>query len=358
MPNAAITTARAASEGFSPLDEQLQLWDADWSEVLAKRAVWLVGLMGDDLAEELFSKLGGIDISDTSIWRRVAKWGEKIKAVEAARAAQASALPERDTVMRGESRSGPRMGVAMDGTMLYIRREGFKELKVGCTFEVEKRLARDKETGEDVEVVRSVNNSYVAHLGGPERLGELLWADASRRGFARAIDTIALGDAAPWIWNQVRQHFGSSRQAVDWYHAKEHLYAVGHLAHGEGSAEAVRWAKGMETPLYEGHARRVAMVIEALAERRTGDVAKKLRTEAGYFERNCRRMQYMELREDGWPLGSGMIESGCKQFGARFDGPGMRWSRAGAERLLPIRAAIMSRRFDELWSAAYKLPPK
>jgi hypothetical protein len=34
----------------------------------------------------------------------------------------------------------------------------------------------------------------------------------------------------------------------------------------------------------------------------------------------------------------------------------MRWSRAGLERLLPIRAAIMSHRFDELWQQAYHLP--
>ena len=39
--------------------------------------------------------------------------------------------------------------------------------------------------------------------------------------------------------------------------------------------------------------------------------------------------------QKGW-----LIDSG-KQFKARFSGAGMRWSRPGAERLLPIRAAIM-----------------
>jgi len=85
-------------------------------------------------------------------------------------------------------------------------------------------------------------------------------------------------------------------------------------------------------------------------------VAKELSTQAGYFETNQRRMQYMELWEDDWLIGSGVVESGCKQFRARFVGPGMRWSRAGAERLLPVRAAIMSQRFDTLWRAAYNSP--
>ena len=65
----------------------------------------------------------------------------------------------------------------------------------------------------------------------------------------------------------------------------------------------------------------------------------------------------MELREDGFPIGSGMVETGCKQFRARFTGAGMRWSRPGVERLLPVRAAILSQRFDAAWRAAYYSPP-
>lgn len=57
----------------------------------------------------------------------------------------------------------------------------------------------------------------------------------------------------------------------------------------------------------------------------------------------------MEMREEGWVISSGMVESGVKQFKGRFAGPGVRWSRLGAERLLPVRAAVMSQRFDQLW---------
>ncbi|NTU63380.1 MAG: hypothetical protein HGB05_08245 [Chloroflexi bacterium] len=63
------------------------------------------------------------------------------------------------------------------------------------------------------------------------------------------------------------------------------------------------------------------------------------------------------MREEGFPIGSGMVENACKQFRARLAGSGMRWSRPGLERLLLIRAAIMSQRFDALWQKAYHLPP-
>jgi len=52
-----------------------------------------------------------------------------------------------------------------------------------------------------------------------------------------------------------------------------------------------------------------------------------------------------------------MVESGAKQFKARFCGPGMRWSRQGAENLLPVRATVLSGRFDQMGDAAKNLPP-
>jgi len=63
------------------------------------------------------------------------------------------------------------------------------------------------------------------------------------------------------------------------------------------------------------------------------------------------------MREEDWLIGSGSVESAAKQYKARFAGPGMHWNRAGAERLLPVRSAIMSGRFDERWRQAYNSPP-
>ena len=68
-------------------------------------------------------------------------------------------------------------------------------------------------------------------------------------------------------------------------------------------------------------------------------------------------MNYLEMREEEWPIGSGVIESAAKQFKARFAGPGMRWSRHGAENLLPIRSAVLSNRFHDCWDATKNLPP-
>jgi hypothetical protein len=87
---------------------------------------------------------------------------------------------------------------------------------------------------------------------------------------------------------------------------------------------ARRWLRDHET-LLQGHAERLAQQLGQLAKKYP-EKAVALRREAGYFQDNYRRMQYLEMREEGFPIGSGMVESACKQFRARLAGPGMRWS--------------------------------
>jgi hypothetical protein len=272
------------------------------------------------------------------------------------------------------------MGVALDGALIYIRDEQWKELKIGDVFDVAVQSTRDSETGEVVDLAHAVNNRYVAYLGGPEMLGELLWAEARCCGWEQAQDTIVLGDGAAWIWNQAALHFGRSHQVVDWYHAKQHLAEAARLFKGEGTSSYQRWLNSRTTLLYQGHAARIAAELDKAARKppattdtssqttkvpsaaatpKSAPPAKQeaLAREAAYFRTNHLRMNYLEMREEEWPIGSGVIESGAKQFKARFTGPGMRWSRQGAENLIPLRAAVLSNHFDTSWAAAKNLPP-
>jgi hypothetical protein len=343
-------------EGLFPLDEQLQVHEGSCSAEVAKLSVWLCGQVTTENAETILEKLGGIVFSDSSIWRRVQTWGAKLQAQDTFERAAANALPPQGSVTPPAKTLPKEMGVGMDGVLISLRKEGFKELKVGNVFEITHCRETDAESGEVIENAHAIHPSYTAVLGGPEAFGQAVWAEACRREFPHARDNLVIGDGAVWIWNLTQEHFGSSRQVVDWYHATEHLHHAAHLIWGEGSAEALRWAKKMETPLYQGQAWQVAERIRDLATAHP-HAAKALQAEAGYFENNRRRMQYLELREDGFPIGSGMVESGCKQYRARFNGAGMRWSRPGAEHLIPIRTAILSGRFDERWACVSKSPP-
>ena len=146
-----------------------------------------------------------------------------------------------------------------------------------------------------------------------------IWADRRRWGKSclrkhgdatgcMCVNTEILGDGAPWVWNQAEEHFGGSQQAVDWCHAAQHLHAACDRLHPPDTPAAQRWLNKHTELLYQGHADQIAQALHATAQSQPGADA-----EAGYFETNHRRMQYMQLREDGWVIGSGMVESGCKQ---------------------------------------------
>lgn len=302
-------------------------------------------------------RIGHIEISASSVWRQAQKWGEVFGEVEEAERVLANAVPGQRDMLRLASRSEERMSVSMDGSMVHIRGEGWKELKVGCISEIEVRPTRDAEAGDVEDLAHAVRNSYRAHLGGPEIFGQLMWAEARRRNWEGALDTQAVGDGAPWIWNLVQEHFYDSQQVIDWYHAVEHLGETASLLKGEGTLAAQKWFNARETQLYQGHAQAIAQELSQ-AVKNGHPAAEELEKQGGYFHKNHRRMNYQELREAGWLIGSGMVESGAKQFKARFAGPGMRWSRSGAQKLLPIRTAIMSKRFDDCWHSAYKNSPQ
>lgn len=352
--NVAITTAPTVARGFFPLDEQLDLWEKHWSEQVAKQAVWLSGLVPFAQVEQVMREVGRIYISQSSVWRRVNRWGGKLQAVEALQQVKAYGFGEPETL--DPNRSLGRMGVAMDGTMVHIREEGWKELKVGCVFDVAPRRQFDPHTQEEIELGSAINNSYVAHLGGPVVFGSKLWAEARHRFWVHAEDSLTIGDGAVWIWNLVDEHFYTSHQLVDWYHATEHLANAAKIMHGEGAPAAKRWYRYWETKLYQGHVDQLVQALKRQAEQQPRQ-AEALHKETGYFHNNRKRMNYLDLRSEGYPIGSGMVESAGKQYKARFCGAGMRWSRKGADRLLPIRTAILSSRFDKMWRLAYNSPP-
>ena len=61
-------------------------------------------------------------------------------------------------------------------------------------------------------------------------------------------------------------------------------------------------------------------------------------------------MQYPQFQRDGWPIGSGMVESANKNVvEARLKGTGMHWERSHVNPLLALRAAVCNERWQEMW---------
>jgi hypothetical protein len=227
-------------------------------------------------------------------------------------------------------------------------------LKAGPVFRVAAAPVLNKQTLETEPVGHAQATHYLAHLGGPEAFGQRLWAEAKRQGWTQASDTQVVADGVAWIWNLVEDHYYDSHQVMDWYHATQHLHHAAEQRYGLIDSPAkTRWLTVQKDNLFEGQAEKIVQEIRYQADQTQNDA---LRQEAGYFETHKRRMNYLDLCTEGWLIGSGTVESGAKQYKARFSGPRMRWKRACLERLIPVRSAVMSGTYNQVWRSVYFSP--
>jgi hypothetical protein len=196
-----------------------------------------------------------------------------------------------------------------------------------------------------------------------EEFREKVTAEALKRGADKAQELVFLGDGAAWIWKTATGRFPHATQILDWYHAVEHLWQTGRAYFGCREKELWAWAKTQEQFLWTGN---VASVIDALKKvstalgapdenlsetARAGDARWIAHRNAGYFERNQARMDYPRYRDAGLPIGSGVVESGCKHVVAdRLKRTGMRWDESGAEHILALRCHDLNQRWDSIWS--------
>lgn len=336
--------------GSYPADEALQI-EGGYSPQLKRLMVKLAARLPYAEAEEVLAELAEVQVSDSTIWGQVQEVGKRAEAYLVEQAQQHAALPDPDEISRGIVSSTTNMGVSMDGAMFNVRGEGWKEAKIGCAFTfAPSAIQRSAKGDAPHEVVQADQISYVFHFGSPEPFGQRIWAEANRRGWMGARQKAVLGDGAPWIWNLATLHFSDSTHIVDWYHSKQHLWAAANLIHGVNSSAAAAFVEQHEDHLYCGQVDHITYAIEHANHTTSSDLNPYQRA-ANYFIVNQSRMQYAQFQQSHLPIGSGTVESGCKQFKARFTQSGMRWSHGGAVHLMPLRAAVMSKRFDDLWNA-------
>lgn len=332
----------AVAAGIFPLDEQLGLNETLYSKQMAQQMVWLSSLLPYTQSALVFERIGERVMPASSIWRQTQKYGSHLQAHVEQERGQVSV--ERIVLPDALYDHEQRKGVSMDGGFINIRAEGWRELKVGTVFDIETRLERNPQTQELDEMAHGVQVHYTAVLGSSKELTPALWALAVEQHLPTAKERAVIGDGAAWIWNVAEDVCPDGRQIVDWFHAVDHLSEAAHALYPDEKDEKKRkrWLKTYKEHLYMG---RIHKIISALTKRDRADLGI-------YFERHQRRMQYLEFREEGFPIGSGTVESGVKQFKERFCGTGMRWNRDNAHRMLVIRAASLSDDFDELWRLA------
>lgn len=185
--------------------------------------------------------------------------------------------------------------------------------------------------------------------GEPLELGRRLGWEALRGGLGRAQETLAVADGGKWIWNLVEDRWPHARQLLDFYHASEHLGALARASFPEAAAQT--WLRQRLHQLRHGQEKKVLRDIARLPRPR-GEAGEIVRKQQAYFASQGRRMNYQEISQRGWPIGSGAVESACRQSQGRFKRSGQFWTAQGFRHLSAIDEARRNGHWDEIWTPA------
>jgi len=230
--------------------------------------------------------------------------------------------------------------------------EDWRDMKVLCWFETENVPPAQRSARQRKQVaLRAKNLRYSCDITEADDFGKLLWATGCDLMADLCPELIFLGDGAGWIWNLVSRYYPHAIQIVDWYHAEEHLEAVASAAFPQ-DPDRSNWLEGVTQALWDGQVEQVISACQALAA-----YCELARKAAHYFYTHAERMRYDRFRTSGYMIGSGTVESGCKQIVTqRLKLPGAQWTVSGAVQTAKARAAWFSGHWQSLCHHRSALP--
>lgn len=345
-----------------PLLERLGVEVGHVSGSLARLIALLGVVVPYELASQLVVLFFGIHVPAMTVWRAVQRLGE---AAEQYTDEQVRFFgdPHHDAAAKGAG--PPAVVLGVDGCALGMqvrekrrRRKGnevlkplppveeghFREVKTGVLLLPEERV----ETSPGRRSV--LRRALVTCLGNADQVFDRLWAKLHEMAWL-GCDTVVVivGDGAEWIWNRATM-FEKRCEILDYWHAVEKAWEFARLRYGQGSTLASQWAGRIAKDLRAG---RVDAVIgrlkKLLLTTQEPEHQKLLEALIRYYTNNRERMRYDEYVRLGYGIGSGAVESSHKQVvHARLRQAGMRWSEAGARRLLALRVLLLNGQWSRL----------
>lgn len=354
--HAAVSRYRCLCCGYEcrPLLDVLGVEPGRISGALARLLALLATVAPFPLAARLASLLLGVNISPMGIWRVAQRMGEataryqdslsRYHADSRSAGADTQAAPAAVVLgvdgcslgMQVRSQRRRRKGGERLSPLPVIEEGRFREVKTGVVLLPSERV----ETSPGRRSV--VRRFLVTCLGDADAIFARLYAQLRELGWVGAHTVVVIvGDGAEWIWNRAPM-FVRRCEILDFWHALEHAWEFAQLRYGQGSAQADAWVHTLAEDLRTGKVQDVIARLKRLRPR-TPELRQSLQTLIHYYSENATRMHYDEYLRLGYGIGSGAVESAHKQVvHARFRQAGMRWSEAGARRLLALRLLLLN----------------
>ncbi len=193
--------------------------------------------------------------------------------------------------------------------------------------------------------------SYFARLSDAATFSDQASGEIRPRGVERAQEVAAVTDGAEWISGFVRSHRADALHILDFAHAAGYVHAIKEAIEASGVHIPAKWEEGVLHRLKHAGPQRVLAHLAFLSQH---FAAAPMGEALQFLQKRREHMQYPHFRQQGWPIGSGMVESGNKVvIQARLKGAGMHWRRENVNPMLALRMALCNERWPESWHAQH-----
>lgn len=333
--------------GACPLDASLGLPSGQYSRGVQLLVAQEVSWMPFERVTDRLNRQHGVPISKREVLRIAGRVGQEVLDRQKHNCEQVMADPESAPVEAAPAR----LCLSADAGKVRTLTE-WRDLKNGIAYEVDEQGDAVGSTG------------YVSRIDRWESFAKYFYAEAVRSGLYRCKQLIQIADGADWIWNMMddlRPDGCEVVQVIDWYHMSEHLWQEARAVWPKDAKKALRWVKRRKTQLMLDRVdlvirelKRIARLLGPPPKRAKDDDPRVIATRnVKYFRQHAGRMLYGTYRKLRIPIGSGPVESACRQMGpGRLKGPGMFWSVEGAQRVAALRALQLSGRWERYFSHA------
>jgi len=340
-----------------PLDAVLDLPPHEVTVSVARRALRLSTHMSFETVQEELAYQHEVRLSDAVLDRVMQTVGQVAEQDRHQEAEVLKTLPE-GVVREEQALTKPtiarpkRLYVSVDGAMYPTR---YRKEENG-----QKRLVYQEMKCATVfwqEGTSQWHKRVLSSRAEVEEFGLSVWGLAVQCGLLQADEVIFISDGGAWCDTIAKQYFHDATRILDWYHLVEHIWATARVLYPD-EAQANGWVSRCKDVLVESSGIGLLRFLQRSRYTRAAEASaaelKALDDLIGYLEPRRAITDYVEYKSRGYAIGSGMMESTCKQLVCvRLKGSGRQWSETGAVAM----GALIAQRINGTWDAFWASRP-
>lgn len=229
--------------------------------------------------------------------------------------------------------------------------EGWRDLRLNVMDKRESALPATPDQWRDRVLPEPSVRIAWASLAACEQQGRA-WKCMSRKLGVIDDETLSvLADGAKWIWDQANLCWTKAQWVLDVFHVSQHIHDCGKILFGEKSPQTRPWSQAQLQSLIEhGPVKYLKDLKDLQAIHSDAAKIKAIDALLGYLTPNVDSLWYRQRLAAGRPIGTGLIEGGCKTIVSnRLKLNNARWTAKHAEQIAALRCLDYSGLWSDFW---------